>query len=330
MAVYTDIADDELLGFLAAYNIGDLHSIKGIAEGVENSNFLLTTDAGTFILTLYEKRVEAVDLPFFLRLMAHLSAKQINCPKPVAMRSGETLGNLADRPAAIVSFLDGVSLRRPRADHCRQLGQALAQMHMAAADFELKRKNALDLHGWRTLFEKSAQRADEVEQGLGGWIARELDFLEAAWPAGLPAGVIHADLFPDNVLFLKDRLSGLIDFYFACNDLFAYDLAICLNAWCFEREAEFNVTKARALISGYMSVRPLTGEEYQTLPVLCRGSAIRFLLTRLYDWLNVPPGALVTPKNPAEYIARVRFHAGIESADQYGTSFSPMKETSSR
>lgn len=323
MAVYTEISDDELRDYLAAYEIGELHACKGIAEGVENSNFFLSTDAGAFILTLYEKRVSVEDLPFFLELMQHLAARGINCPEPIAMRSGETLGRLAGRPSAIISFLDGVSVRRPRPAHCRQVGAALARLHLAASDFPMKRQNALSIAGWRPLFEKSADRAGEVEAGLGELIEREIDALEQTWPQGLPAGVIHADLFPDNVLFLKDNLSGLIDFYFACNDQFAYDLAICINAWCFEREGDFNVTKAKALMDGYMAVRPLTEAEYASMPILCRGSALRFLLTRLFDWLNVPPGALVTPKDPLEYLVRLRFHSAIQSTDEYGTRFTP-------
>lgn len=318
MAVYTDIPDDELKAYIARYSIGELHSIKGIAEGVENSNFLVTTDAGVFILTLYEKRVERADLPFFLGLMKHLSSRGINCPKPVEMRSGESLATLAGRPAAIVSFLDGISLRRPAAAHCRQLGKVLAEMHLAARDFAIQRENALGVSGWRPLFEKSRQRANEISTNLSDFIDNELGFLESNWPNDLPQGVIHADLFPDNVLFLKDDLSGVIDFYFACNDLLAYDIAICLNAWCFEPDWSFNVTKAGAFFSGYQSVRSLEEKEYLALPLLCRGSALRFLLTRLYDWLNIPPNAMVTPKDPGEYIAKLRFHLGISSPGEYG------------
>lgn len=318
MAVYTELRDDELESFLALYDIGGLHSVKGIAEGVENSNFLLATDAGQFILTLYEKRVEETDLPFFLGLMEHLAARAIACPRPVKRRDGGALGRLAGKPAALVTFLDGISIRRPSAGHCRQVGEALASMHLAGAGFSLRRANALALAGWRPLALRCGQRADEVEPGLAQFIASELGFLETNWPAKLPAGVIHADLFRDNVFFLGDRLSGLIDFYFACNDAFAYDVSICLNAWCFEPDWSFNVTKARALLAGYASRRPLSGAEIAALPALCRGSAMRFLLTRLYDWLNVPPGALVTPHDPREYLAKLRFHRGVGDARAYG------------
>lgn len=323
MAVYTDIRDDQLREHLMQYDLGALHSLKGIAEGVENSNFMLMTDAGSFILTLYEKRVNPADLPFFLGLMDYLSARGITCPRPVPMRSGEMLGSLAGKPAAIVTWLDGFSVRRPTAAHCRQVGEVLARMHLAAADFPIRRANALTLENWRPLAARSAERAHEVEPGLAELIARELGFLEANWPADLPRGVIHADLFRDNVFFLNDRLSGVIDFYFACNDILAYDLSICLNAWCFEPNWEFNVTKARAMLEGYAAIRPLSQGEFAAMPVLARGSAMRFLLTRLYDWLNVPPGALVVPHDPREYLAKLRFHQGIGDAAAYGLDYHP-------
>ncbi|MBH0237141.1 homoserine kinase [Methylobrevis albus] len=318
MAVYTDVGDEDLAAFIADYDIGELVSFKGIAEGVENSNFLLRTTAASFILTLYEKRVNEAELPFFIGLMQHLAGRGINCPTPVRARSGAALGRLAGRPAAIVTFLDGVSVRRPRLPHCAQLGVALADLHAAGADFAVHRTNALSLPGWRPLFERSADRADEVQPGLAAEIDAELGRLEAEWPKALPAGVIHADLFPDNVFFLGDDLSGLIDFYFACNDFLAYDLVICLNAWCFETDLQFNVTKARALIAGYESRRPLTPGERAALPLLARGAAMRFLLSRLYDWLNVPPGALVTPKDPIEYLRKLRFHQRVTGVGAYG------------
>jgi homoserine kinase type II len=318
MAVYTDVGDADLEEFLKAYDLGALRSFKGIAEGVENSNFLLGTDAGSFILTLYEKRVAAADLPFFLGLMEHLAERGISCPLPVRARDGEALRRIAGRSAVIVSFLDGVSVRRPQTWHCAALGRVLAEMHEAGRDFPLTRPNALSVEGWGGLAEMSRPRADTVEPGLANIIAAELSLLQSEWPGDLPTGVIHADLFPDNVFFLKDRLSGLIDFYFACNDLLAYDLAVCLNAWCFEADKTFNITKGRALIQAYQSVRPLEPAEHQALPILARGAALRFLLTRLYDWLTVPPGALVTPKDPLEYARKLRFHQKVASAADYG------------
>lgn len=318
MAVYTDVTSSQLDAFLARYALGTLVSYHGIAEGVENSNFLLQTTQATYILTLYEKRVARADLPFFIGLMRHLASNGISCPQPVANRDGEALGELAGRPAAIVTFLPGVSVRRPTVSHCGQLGAALAQLHLAGADFEMRRPNALSVGGWRPLYEATEGRSDSVMPSLAATIESELAELEAHWPAGLPAGVIHADLFPDNAFFLDDRLSGIIDFYFACTDLYAYDVAVCLNAWCFEPDGAFNATKGRALLAGYNSVRPLSAEEAAALPRLARGAALRFLLTRLVDWLNVPEGALVKPKDPLEYLRKLRFHRAVDSARDYG------------
>jgi homoserine kinase type II len=318
MAVYTDVAAEELGAFLAGYDVGELLSYKGIAEGVENSNFLVHAGRGYFILTLYEKRVAPQDLPFFLGLMEHLAARGLTCPQPVKNRAGEVLGKLAGRPAAMVTFLDGMWIRRPTAAHCTALGAALAALHLAGADFRLTRRNALSVDGWRPLYEAACDRGDALQPGLCQAIAKELGELEASWPRDLPQGVIHADLFPDNVFFLGDRLSGLIDFYFACTDTLAYDVAVCLNAWCFEPDHSYNVTKGRALLQGYARVRALSEPECAALPLLARGAALRFLLTRLVDWLNVPPGALVKPKDPLEYFRKLRFHQAVASARDYG------------
>lgn len=328
MAVYTEVTDEALISYLKQYDIGELVSFKGIAEGVENSNYLLVTQKGRYILTLYEKRVDAVDLPFFLGLMEHLAERGLDCPLPIHMKSGEALGQLAGRPTAIISFLDGFSVRRPTASHCAELGKTLAQLHLAGEGFSIERKNALGLASWQPLFDKSSDRADEVTTGLGAMIQAELDYLKQFWPQDLPSGVIHADLFTDNVFFLQNKLSGIIDFYFACNDLLAYDIAICLNAWCFEPDWSFNTTKARALFKGYTDVRPMTESEISHLPVLCRGASLRFLLTRLFDWLNVPTGAMVTPKDPGEYIAKLKFHQGIEDVALYGINSSIAKRNS--
>jgi len=318
VAVYTEVADSDLEAFLKAYDLGALLSFKGIAEGVENSNFLLRTEAGSFILTLYEKRVAETDLPFFLGLMEHLFRHGIRCPLPVKGRDGQALRRLAGRPCAIITFLEGLWTRRPQTVHCAAVGRAVAEMHLAARDFPLHRPNALSVEGWPGLAAMSGERADTVEPGLARTIAEELALLQANWPKDLPAGVIHADLFPDNVFFLEGRLSGLIDFYFACNDLLAYDLAVCLNAWCFEADRSFNLTKGKALVQSYQSVRALEPAEREAMPILARGAALRFLLTRLYDWLEVPPGALVTPKDPREYLHKLRFHQKVTSAADYG------------
>jgi homoserine kinase type II len=313
------VSDEELSAFLATYDIGTVLSYKGIAEGVENTNYFLHTTNGSYILTLYEKRVNEADLPFFLALMQHLARKGLNCPLPVNNRNGEALGRLAGRPAVIITFLEGIAVRRPTVQHCGALGAALAELHLLGSDFDdHTRPNALSLSAWRPLFEAAEDQADKVAAGLAARTRRELDHLEAVWPEGLPSGIIHADLFTDNVFFIGPKVSGLIDFYFACEDAYAYDLAICLNAWCFEPDWSFNLTKGRAMIAGYQAVRPLRGDEIAALPTLCRGSAMRFMLTRLVDWLNVPPGALVKPKDPLEYDRKLAFHRHVRHATEYG------------
>ena len=318
MAVYTEVSDEELEKFVAQYDLGEVVSCKGIAEGVENSNYILQTSSGTFILTLYEKRVRREDLPFFLGLMEHLADKGIACPTPIHGRDGNALRELCGRPAAVVSFLMGMWPRRILPRHCALLGQTMARMHLAGRSFAGARPNALSIQGWPGLFEQVRGRADEVKAGLTGELSEELEFLEAHWPKGLPAGIIHGDLFPDNVFFLAEELSGLIDFYFACNDFLAYDLAICLNAWCFEADRSFNITKARQMLSVYREVRPFSDPELEALPLFARGSALRFLLTRLYDWLHHPEGAWVRPKDPLEYLQKLKFHQGITGAGAYG------------
>ncbi len=318
MAVYTTVSDDELTEFLNRYDLGEVLAFKGIAEGVENSNFLLQTEHGNHILTLYEKRVAPEDLPYFLALMRHLSAKGVDCPLPIAACDGSALQSLCGRPAAIISFLEGLWPRRIHPFHCRELGEGLARMHLAGADFGMTRPNNLSIDGWRPLLEACGPRSDEVRPALFGELNEELGKLESEWPEELPQGVIHADLFPDNVFFRNERLTGFIDFYFACNDALAYDLAVCLNAWCFEPDGSFNITKAQQLLAGYGAVRPLDERELTALPLLCRGAALRFLLTRLFDWLNHPPGAFVKPKDPLEYYRKLRFHADCDGPGAYG------------
>lgn len=318
MAVYTDVTAEDLTRFLADYDLGELLAYKGIAEGVENSNFLIHTLRGNYILTLYEKRVAAGDLPFFLALMEHLASHGIICPQPVKNKKNGVLGKIAGRPAAVVTFLDGMWIRRPAASHCAAVGEALAKLHLAGESFAMKRANALSVDSWRSLFDQAKDRADGVKSGLRATIEEELVKLEKFWPRDLPQGVIHADLFPDNVFFLGDKLSGLIDFYFACTDTLAYDVAICLNAWCFESDHSYNVTKGRALLKGYAKSRALDTAEKKALPLLARGAAMRFLLTRLVDWLAVPEGALVRPKDPFEYFRKLRFHQSVTSVSDYG------------
>jgi homoserine kinase type II len=318
MAVYTDVSDEELAGFVAAYDIGEPIAFKGIAEGVSNSNFFLQTTRDRFILTVYEARAPREDLPFFIGLMDHLAGHGFACPRPVRMRDGEALADIAGKPAALVSYLDGLSVKKPTAAHCRAAGRAMAELHLAGSDFSMRRANPLSVCGWRPLAEASGERAERVSPGLSRRIAEELAFHEANWPQGLPKGVIHADMFPDNVFFLLGRCSGVIDFYFAADDALAFDLAIGLNAWCFEPDASFNLTKGQALLAGYEEVRKLDAAEAEALPLLARGAALRFLLTRTLDLLDVPPGALVKPHDPMPYDRRLSFHRKIANAGEYG------------
>ena len=317
MAVYTEVSFEDLERFLEQYDIGAPLSFKGIAEGIENSNFYLQTDRGAFILTLYEKRVAEEDLPFFLGLMEHLAERGVHCPLPVKTRDGRSLVTLNRRNAAIVTFLTGIALRRPDAAHCAAAATAMAGLHKAGEGFALSRANALGPKGWRPLAE-AIHGADSIEEGLTAMINTSLEELVAQWPSGLPSGVIHADYFPDNVLFVGNLVGGVIDFYFACNDAFVYDLAIMLNSWCFELDGSFNITKGQAVINAYRQQRPLSEAEIAALPILMRGSALRFLLTRTYDWLNRDPNALVRPKDPREYSKKLRFHNKVKHAREYG------------
>jgi len=316
MAVYTEVSFEELERFLEQYDIGEPVSFKGIAEGIENSNFYLQTDRGAFFLTLYEKRVAAEDLPFFLGLMEHLAERGIHCPLPVKTRDGRSLVSLNRRHAAIVTFLTGIALRRPDAAHCASAAATLAGLHKAGEGFALARPNALGPNGWRPLAE-AIHGADKIEDGLTALINGSLESLQSGWPQRLPSGVIHADYFPDNVLFVGNQV-GVIDFYFACNDAYVYDLAIMLNSWCFELDGSFNITKGQSVINAYRAGRALSDDEIHALPVLMRGAALRFLLTRTYDWLNPDPNALVKPKDPREFAKKLRFHNKVKHAREYG------------
>jgi homoserine kinase type II len=323
VAVYTEVSDEALRAFLTDYPLGELVAFRGIAEGVENSNFSIRTTTGDYILTLYEKRVDPAELPWFLGLMDHLVQHGLDCPAPVRGRDGAALRALAGRPAAICSFLPGVWPRRVRPEHMAPLGGALARLHLAGADFVPRRANALGPSGWAPLLERCRADGDSVQPGLIAALDAALAGILAEWPVGLPLGHIHADLFPDNVFFMAEagggpRVSGIIDFYFACTDLLAYDIAVCLNAWCFEPDFSFNVTRARTLLRAYAAVRPLTAQERAALPVLCRGAALRFLLTRLFDWVNTPEGAMVTRKDPLEYFRKLRFFLDAGNAEAVG------------
>ncbi|HTX49250.1 MAG TPA: homoserine kinase [Caulobacteraceae bacterium] len=313
MAVYTDISDAELEAFLAAYDLGAPTALKGIAEGVENSNFLLETDRGRFLLTIYERRVRRDDLPFFLGFMQHLARAGFPSATPIADREGRLLGEIRGKPAAIVSFLSGLSVRRPSVEHCREAGRGLAWLHRAGQGFAGYRANDLGHSAWPAMFEGLRAEAEALKPGLAAMVAGDVARIAAGWPSGLPEGVIHADYFPDNVFFRATKFAGAIDFYFAANDALAYDIGVALNAWCFEPDGSFNITGARALVAGYESRRPLTTDERRALPILAYGAALRFFLTRLHDWGATPAGALVRPKDPLEYERKLAVHrAGVD------------------
>jgi homoserine kinase type II len=324
MAVYTHVPAEEIDVFLARYDVGRLVSAKGIAEGVENSNYLLET-TGTdhkgarYILTLYEKRVDEADLPFFMDLLDHLAARGCLVPRFIEDREGHKLQQLARRPACLIEFLTGISVTEPTPAQARATGAALGELHRAAAGFGGARANALDIAGWHDLAAKCGDDFDSIAPGLGARVARELAFLDAHWPADLPRAVIHADLFPDNVLMLGDRVTGLIDFYFSCTDVRAYDLAVTHSAWCFSHDgSQWHGDRGAALGEGYASTHGLSVAERAAFPVLCRGAALRFLLTRAYDWINTPADALVTRKDPLAFLRRLDFYAKAGSAELLG------------
>lgn len=312
MAVYTDISDDELAALLADFDIGQAIAFKGIAEGVENSNFLLETEVGRYILTLYERRVRADDLPYFLNLLTWLADHGFPSARPVPDRQGRTLKTVRGKPAAIVEFLIGISVRRPTAAHCREAGAGLARLHLAGQGYAGRRENDLGQAAWAPMFAGLWAEAEALKPGLADTIRADLDYLGRDWPRDLPTGVIHADFFPDNVFFRDGKFTAAFDFYFACDDAYAYDLAIALNAWCFEQDGSFNLTAGRAMLAGYQAHRPLSVEERAALPILAHGAAMRFFLTRLNDWGATPAGALVRPKDPLEYERKLAVHrAGL-------------------
>ncbi len=318
MAVYTDVSDNEIAAFLTGYDVGGLIRKTPIAEGVENTNYKIETDAGPFILTLFEKRVDEADLPFFMALTMHLSGKGVPVAAPLADANGVIIKSLASRPAVLIRFLSGRPHMSPNANHCRALGGALANLHLNAEDFDQKRANPLAPAGWRALAKACRDQSDRCAGGLAKLIDDELAHITAHWPAALPSGVVHTDLFPDNVLFEGDEISGIIDFYFSCTDFFAYDLAVCVNAWCFDMDGGFLPENALALMSAYQERRKLDQREIDAFPILLRGAALRFLLTRLYDWLNQVEGAVVTVKDPLAFRAILNFHRGRYAPSLYG------------
>ena len=326
MAVYTQLGAEELAALIAAFDVGELRSAKGIAEGVSNSNWLIETtgsDPGNgtarFILTMYEHRVDLGDLPFFLNLLDYLAERGCPVPATIHCREGKSFRFIGDKAVALIEFLPGVSVSDPSPAQARAVGEALARMHLAAREFPGTRTNGMGLARWRKFAQEcGAEGFSQIDPGLGELVERELSRLERDWPSALPRSVIHADLFPDNVLMLDDRVSGLIDFYFACTDLTAYDVAVTHAAWCFDASGgRFEPAISAALLDGYQSVRPLSAEEHAALPVLARGAAMRFLMTRAYDWLNTPAGALVTRKDPLAFARRLTFYADPANSDTF-------------
>jgi homoserine kinase type II len=310
VAVYTQVSAEALTDFLAKFDMGELVSAKGIAEGVENSNYLVDTSKSRFILTLYEKRVSADDLPFFLALLDHLADRGLPVPPAVPDREGRTIHEIEGRPACLIQFLSGVSVSHPTSRQAHAAGAAMGKMHEALRDFTLERPNSLGPDDWRPLFERCGRGMDAIQPGLYDHVDKALDKLLASWPLDLPRAAIHADLFPDNVLMLGDRVTGLIDFYFACTEVRAYDLAVMHGAWTFDATgARYDAAVGQALIEGYASNFALLPEERAALPVLAEGAAIRFFLTRTWDWLNTPADALVTRKDPLAYLRRLDFYA---------------------
>ena len=310
MAVYTQVSTEEMVSFLHRYDHGTLLSAKGIAEGVENSNYMIETSDGRYILTLYEKRVNAEELPFFCALTDHLASKGLNIPRMIRDRLGEQIQTLSGRPACLIEFLSGVSVTHPTPVQARAAGGALGDMHRALADFRMTRRNSLDLAGWQALSARCGDDLDRIQPGLGDRVHRELDWLDANWPHHLPTSVIHADLFPDNVLMLGDEVSGVIDFYFACTNIHAWNVAVTHAAWCFENDGTgYHPDLGRALIAGYDRQFGLLTEERLAFPVLARGACLRFLLTRAWDWLNTPADAMVTRKDPLAFLRRLELYA---------------------
>ncbi len=327
MAVYTQLTNEQIAEHLDGfYAVGALDFAVGITQGVENTNYLIATKGGDgieskYILTLYEKRVNAADLPFFLELLEHVALRGVDCPRPIPRRDGSLFGLCAGKQASLVTFLHGKSRTIIKDPHAYAVGDVLGLLHKTAADFNGTRANALSLEGWKHLYAKIAGRLDEIQSGLEQLVKDELSFLEKNFAvAELPSGVIHADLFPDNVFFEGDDVSGIIDFYFACTDALAYDVAITLNAWVFEPRGEFNPTKSKLLLAAYQQQRALTPDEVKAFPVLLRGAALRFLLTRAHDWLHRDPAALVRPHDPLDYAAKLRFHQGVKDVSTYGVA----------
>ena len=320
MAVYTKLSENNLKDFFSKYNLGKLLKFKGIQEGIENSNYFVKTDSGKFILTVYEKRVEEKDLPFFMSLMKNIFNKNFPSPEPIINKNGNYITEILGNKAAVVSFLEGASKKNLTPDNCYEVGIYTAKLHMITKNLNIKRTNRLSVNSWRLIYRKIQKDCSKIYPGLTKIIERNLEVIEDKWPKNIPRGIIHADLFPDNIFFKGNELTGIIDFYFSCYDFYALEIAICLNALCFEGKNEnlsFNVTKAKKFIDGYSSIRKLTEEEKESLKILCHGAAMRFLLTRVFDYLNLTEDALVKIKDPVEYLKRLEFHNSVKNYQDY-------------
>ena len=320
MAVYTKLSKSELIEFFSKYNLGKLLNYKGIKEGIENTNYLVQTEKGKFILTLYEKRTEEKDLPFFISLMRNLFDKKFPSPEPIINKNGSYISQILKKNAAVVSFLEGNAKKNLNPNNCYQVGVSAAELHLITKNLTGRRENKLSVNSWREIYNKIKKDCSKIDKNLPEIIEKNLSEIEKNWPKNIPMGIIHADLFPDNIFFKNDKLSGIIDYYFSCFDFYAFEIAICLNALCFEGTKEnlsFNVTKAKKFIDGYSSIRKLTIEEKNSLKILCQGAAMRFLLTRVFDYINLTEGAIVTVKDPLEYLKRLEFHDSVKNYQDY-------------
>ncbi len=320
MAVYTKLSENNLKDFFSKYNLGKLLKFRGIQEGIENSNYFVKTDSGKFILTVYEKRVEEKDLPFFMGLMKNIFNKNFPSPEPIINKNGNYITEIFGKKAAVVSFLEGASKKNLTPDNCHEVGIYTAKLHTITKNLNIKRTNRLSINSWRLIYRKIQRDCSKIYPDLTKIIERNLEVIEDKWPKNIPRGIIHADLFPDNIFFKGSKLTGIIDFYFSCYDFYALEIAICLNALCFEGKNEnlsFNVTKAKKFIDGYSSIRKLTEEEKESLKILCHGAAMRFLLTRVFDYLNLTEDALVKIKDPVEYLKRLEFHNSVKNYQDY-------------
>ena len=320
MAVYTKLSDNHLKEFLLKYNLGKLLNYSGIQEGIENTNYFIQTDLGKYILTVYEKRVDEKDLPFFMGLMRNLFDARFPSPEPIINKNGNYITEILNKKAAVVSFLGGTVKKNLSPGNCYEVGAHTAKLHLITKKLSVKRENKLSIDSWKNIYKNVKEECSKIHPNLIKIIEQNLDEIENKWPKNIPAGIIHADLFPDNIFFKGNKLTGIIDFYFSCYDFYAFEIAICLNALCFEGKKEnlsFNVTKAKKFIDGYSSIRKLSEEEKDSLKILSQGAAMRFLLTRVFDYLNLIEGALVKIKDPIEYLKRLEFHNNVKNYQDY-------------